>query len=159
LCGFYAAVAAILVCNGVDPTGAFYNTAVLVDTVETILQTGVMQMMPVAYQQRPKDTRVEQKPKLYCLCHQPKAGRDMITCSRRQNHSYKLPPPLALKLGYSLKERARNLLSSAKLRMQSSYCYLQRARMKRQSLGQSGSQTRKCHLSALIFVCTDNIVH
>lgn len=80
LCGYYAAAAAISVCNDVDPTGAVYDAARLVEDVDTHLQRSSVDVVPVSRQDSRRDLAVETKTKLHCLCHQPHNDRQMIAC-------------------------------------------------------------------------------
>ena len=82
LCGFYAAAAALSICNDVDPSGNRYD----VDSLASCVSVAVANKCPDVIVPRQNvgasDLSVVVRPKLHCVCHSASTDRDMVQCSQ-----------------------------------------------------------------------------
>lgn len=111
LCGFYAAAAAIAICNGIDPTGLVFDEYVLQSEVRQRISnfSSTSRVNPISsltQSTETKDIVVVNEPRLYCLCHGRDIGIAMTECSTCGNwfHNDCLPvkPPRAVQRRDSL---------------------------------------------------------
>lgn len=85
LCGFYAAAFALAVSNNVDPTGTFYDENTLPQQVLQRISSGNVDTIEGLQAPRQRNMSTVVRKKLYCVCHKPAAGRNMIQCDRCDN--------------------------------------------------------------------------
>ena len=82
LCGFYAAAAALSICNDVDPSGNRYD----VDSLASCVSVAVANKCPDVIVPRQNvgasDLSVVVRPKLHCVCHSASTDHDMVQCSQ-----------------------------------------------------------------------------
>jgi hypothetical protein len=86
LCGYYAIAFAISLCNGVDPSGLFYDEQQLIQTVNERLTTHSVDLIPgvESVVQRNYRRPVTVK-KLHCLCHSAMGNGSMVQCDNCDN--------------------------------------------------------------------------
>ena len=84
-CGYYAVVAAIGACAGVDVTGHVFSSDSLIRELRQQLQDRMIRPLTGVERKGTKDVDVVKLPKLHCVCHSPSrrhnAARAMIQCS------------------------------------------------------------------------------
>jgi len=113
LCGVYTVVAALSICNGIDPSGNCYDTDTITQKVNNMIMQEQTDIIPPRKNVRAGDTTVVVKSKLHCLCHSTWDGvQEMIACSQCRYRGIicggqggQLPPP---------RPQAKKIICSAK---------------------------------------------
>ena len=81
-CGYYAMAAAISAANGIDPTAVTYDFPTLIKVIDSGLQSGRMELVPVANSHQQHDVQVIVAQKMYCFCCKPSVDLQMLQCCR-----------------------------------------------------------------------------